>query len=120
MSARQMAMDMIRSGVTLRAVTPPLERAPAEEKVVDVSSELRQMFQKRNKQEVCVWNLYIFPFFFSGPPPFSLSFFLSFPLSFSPSFPLSFSPPFPLSFFHSFSLSHWLLRLKSTGLKQRV
>lgn len=96
MSARQMAMDMIRSGVTLRAVTPPLERAPAEEKVVDVSSELRQMFQKRNKQEVCVWNLYIFPFFFSVPPPFSLP--PSPSLSFSPSLSLSLPPSLFLSF----------------------
>ena len=103
MSARQMAMDMIRSGVTLRAVTPPLERAPAEEKVVDVSSELRQMFQKRNKQEVCVWNLYIFPFFFSGPPPFSLP--PSPSLSFSPSLSLSLPPSLSLSLPPSLFLS---------------
>ena len=105
MSARQMAMDMIRSGVTLRAVTPPLERAPAKEKVVDVSSELRQMFQKRNKQEVCVWNLYIFPFFFSAPPlflslvpPLFLSLLPSLFLSLLPSLFLSPLPSFFLSF----------------------
>ena len=52
MSVRQIAMEQIRSGVQLRPVTPPLERAPTEEKVVDVASELRQMIQKKNKKEV--------------------------------------------------------------------
>ena len=52
MSVRQIAMEQIRSGVQLRPVTPPLERPPAEDKVVDVASELRQMIQKKNKKEV--------------------------------------------------------------------
>lgn len=51
MAVRQMAMEQIRSGVKLRPVTPPLERAPTEEKVVDVQSELRQKILKRNQKE---------------------------------------------------------------------
>lgn len=47
-----MALEQIRGGVQLRPVTPPLERTPVEEKVVDVQSELRQMIQKKRKQEV--------------------------------------------------------------------
>ena len=48
------AMAAIRSGVQLNVAPRPLERAEREEKVLDVSSELRKMQNKRRKQEVCV------------------------------------------------------------------
>ena len=48
------AMAAIRSGVQLNVALRPLERTEREEKVVDVSSELRKMQNKRRKQEVRV------------------------------------------------------------------
>ena len=48
------AMAAIRSGVQLNVAPRPPERAEREEKVVDVSSELRKMQNKRRKQEVRV------------------------------------------------------------------
>ena len=46
-------MAAIRNGVQLNAAPQPLESAEREEKVVDVSTELRRMQKKRRKQEVC-------------------------------------------------------------------
>ena len=56
--AREIAMEQIRSGVKLRPVTPPSERTPTEEKVVDIQSELRQKIIKKRKKEVCFAKLF--------------------------------------------------------------
>lgn len=52
-------MAAIRSGVQLNTAPRPLEAAEREEKVLDVSSELRKMQRKRRKQEVCVSAQYV-------------------------------------------------------------
>ena len=46
-------MDLIVSGVSLRHVSPPPEREPIEEAVVDVASEMRIRVQNLRKKEVC-------------------------------------------------------------------
>ena len=56
-SSRQVVLEQIRSGVQLRSVTPPLERTPTEEKVVDVRSELRQRMQQKRREEVITLNI---------------------------------------------------------------
>lgn len=93
-----MAMEHILTGVMLRPVTPPLERNPTEEKVVDIQSELRQKMQKRNKQEVII--------LFSVSLPFHLHLLLFLCVYFLSFFWSFFTSSCPLLFpLHSFHVS---------------